>query len=58
VDYAAFSVFFNVTQPTWAEPSQIKWSLDLSERALHPTDSDFWVPDIADIQARRRPRSC
>jgi len=57
VYYASFSVFFNVTQPTWAEPSQIKWSLDMSERALHPTDSDFWVPDIADIQTRRRPRS-
>ena len=52
IDYPAFSVFFNVTQPTWANASQISWTLDMSQRASHPTDSEFWVPDIPTVQAR------
>ena len=53
IDYPSFSVFFNVTEPTWGDPSQIAWTLDLAQRASHPTDSQFWVPDIPNIQARR-----
>lgn len=53
IDYPSFSVFFNVTEPTWGDPSQIAWTLDLGQRASHPTDSQFWVPDIPNIQARR-----
>lgn len=52
IDYPSFSVFFNVTEPTWGDPSQIAWTLDLAQRATHPTDSQFWVPDIPNIQAR------
>ena len=54
IDYPAFSVFFNVTEPMWGDPSQIAWTLDLGQRASHPTDSQFWVPDIPNIQARCR----
>ncbi|KAK9833275.1 hypothetical protein WJX81_001939 [Elliptochloris bilobata] len=50
IDYAGFSVFFNVTRPTWANASQIAWTLDMAKRASHPTDSQFWVPDIPNIQ--------
>ena len=54
IDFPSFSVFFNVTEPTWGDPSQIAWTLDLGQRASHPTDSQFWVPDIPNIQARCR----
>ncbi len=50
LDYRSFAIFFNFTQPSsWNEGLPVRWTLDMSERAVAPVNSEFWVPDLPNI---------
>ena len=50
MDYSKFALFFQLNNTPWADTITVHWKVEDGKRPHHPTDSEWWVPDIENIQ--------